>query len=313
MLYLVWQSESENAYYSKDYQKQYKTSYWDSEMVEGTTVRESLKEQLYDEIVRKALLYQKAVEDGYTLTKEEETACETKASEEWNAMSGEERKIMGVTKERLNGFTREKSLVEKYFSGMLQTYQVDEEAIKASIKPEEYKEIDIQTIGFSKFAYDEDGVGTKKSKEEDEMGLESLKELEQKAKTTEDFNLLLEEDSDLLETEEISIIPGKTACDKAIEQAAQKLKPGEASDVIETESGYYIVKVISNSESDGTVSSEAYKEEVAEEVKQAKYKQFDEYFETVKQDADIQTTGEWDDIIVGGTVIKEPWVSMAAK
>lgn len=307
VLYRIWESENENSYYSKDYQKQYGKSYWDSEIIEGTTVRESLKEQLYDEIVRDTLLYQKATEEGYTLTKDEETVCDNKAVEQWNAMSREERKTVGATRELLKKLEREKGLVEKYFSALLETYQADEDAIKASIDPDEYRQIDIQTIGFSKFRYDGDGTATKKSKEENEMGLESLNQIKEKAKTTEDFNELLTDDADLLETEDMSIIPGETACDEKIEQAAQMLKPGETSDVIETDSGYYIVKVISSSSNGENASGEenAYTEAVEEAVKQAKYKQFDEYFETVKQDADIQTTEEWNSITVGGTVIKE--------
>lgn len=305
VLYRVYKSESENSYYSKDYQKQYGTSYWDSEMMKGSTVRECLKEQLYDEIVRDSLLYKKAIEKGYELTNEEKTACLKKALEQWDALTKEERKIIGLSKVRITEFEKNKAIVEKYFSTLLDTYQVDEDSIRNSVNPDDYKQIDIQTIGYSKFSYDEDGKQTRKSSEENEMGLESLKELEAKAKKEIDFNNLLTDDYDMLETEEMSIIPGETACDEVIEKKAQTLKTGETSNVIETDSGCYIIKVISNSSDSKNGSSEAFEEKVTEEIRRAKYKQFDAYFETVKKDADIQKTEKWDDIIVGGTVIKE--------
>lgn len=297
--YRVWESENENAYYSKDYKEKYEKSYWESEVVEGTTVSESLKEELYDDIIRDTLLYQKAVENDVTLSKNEKQLCQEEANTEWDELSKEIKKTIGADKDLILRLKEEKALVEKYFSSILEEYEVDEDKVKASIDPKEYKEIDIQTIGYSKFSYGEDGTETSKSEEENQMGLESLQDVAEKAKTVSDLNDLLTDDSDPLETEELSIIPGSSACDKGIEEAAKAMEPGETSDIIETDLGYYIVRVVDNT------SNEAYEEAVHDEVMHEKYEQFDKYFSTVKEAAGIHTTKEWDHIVVGGTVIKE--------
>lgn len=299
VMYRVWESEDENSYYSKDYQEKYGKSYWDSEIVKGTPVRDSLKEQLYDDIVRDALLYQKAKEKGYTLTSAETKLYEDEVNSEWNELSKDVRKNIGASKDLLLRIKEKKGLIDKYFTDVLKTYKVDEDKVKASINLDQYKEIDVQTIGYYKYTYGEDGSEIKKSKEENEMGLESLTEIADKAKTAKNFDDLLTDDSDPLETEELSIIPGETACDKKIQDAASSMKPGEVSDIIDTESGYFIVKVLDNT------SDDAYEEAISDAIKQEKYKQFDKYFDTLIKSADIQTTKEWDDIKVGGTVIKE--------
>ena len=54
VLYRVWESEDENSYYSGNFSDQYGESYWDSDIIEGTTVSESLKEELYDAFIAKA-------------------------------------------------------------------------------------------------------------------------------------------------------------------------------------------------------------------------------------------------------------------
>lgn len=299
VLYRVWESENENAYYSKDYKEKYGESYWESEIVEGTTVSASLKQELYDGIVRDTLLYQKAVEEGFSLTEKEKKLYEDEANTEWDAWSKDMKQSIGAKKDLLIRLKEEKGLVEKYFSSVLEKYEVDEDKIKASIQPGDYKEIDIKTIGYSKFLYGDDGTETKKSEEENQMGLERLQEVAEKAKTVEDLNELLSDDSDTLETEEISIIPGDTACEKEIEDAALSMKPGETSDIIKTELGYYIVRVVDNS------SSDAYEEAVHDAIMQAKYNQFDKYYSTVKKAASIETAKKWEQITVGGTVIKE--------
>lgn len=299
VMYRVWETEDENSYYNEDFQKKYGKSYWDSEIVKGTLVRDSLKEQLYDDIVRDALLYQEAKKEGYTLSSDEIKLYEDEVSKEWDAMSKDIRKAIGASKDLLMRIKEKKGLIDKYFAEKLKTYQVDEDKIKASIKSDEYKEIDVQTIGYYKYTYGEDGSEIKKSEEENEMGLESLNEIADKAKTAKNFEDLLTDDSDPLETEELSIIPGETACDKKIQDAACSMKPGEVSDIIDTESGYFIVKVLDNT------SDDAYEEALSDAIKQEKYKQFDKYFDTLKKNADIQTTKEWDGITIGGTVIKE--------
>lgn len=299
VMYRVWESEDENSYYSRDYQKKYGKSYWDSEIVKGTLVKDSLKEQLYDDIVRDALLYQEAKKKGYTLTSDEIKLYEDEVNREWDAMSKDVRKNIGASKDLIMRIKEKKGLIDKYFTEILKTYKVDEEKVKASIKSDEYKEIDIQTIGYHKYTYGEDGSEITKSKEENEMGLESLTEIADKAKTAKNFEDLLTDDSDPLETEELSIIPGETACDKKIQDVASSMKPGEVSNIIDTESGYFIVKVLDNT------SDDAYKEALSDAMKQEKYKQFDKYFDTLIKNADIQTTKEWDGIKIGGTVIKE--------
>ena len=299
VLYRVWEYEDEHSYYSNDFKEQYGEIYWDSEIVEGTTVAESLKEELYEDIVRDFLLYEQAQEKGYTLTDEEKEVIKEEAGTEFSAMPEEVKKSIGTTEDLMVRRKERKQLISTYFSELLDTYKVDEQSIKESVDQEDYEQLDVQTIGFSKFVYDQKGNETKKSEEESKMGLEILQEIAEEAKETEDFNDFLTGDSDILETEELSIIPGESACDIELEETALTMEPGDTSDVIETEHGYYIIRLLDNT------SEDAYKETVEHAVLNEKYKLFDADFEMMKEKASIQTTDEWDKITIGGTVIKE--------
>lgn len=298
VLYRVYKIEQENDPYSQSYEEQYGESYWDSQIVEGVAVRDNLKEQLYDDIVRDTLLYQEAVKNGITLTDEEKTACEKEAETDLSVLSAKEIEAVGASRKLLYDLQERNLVTSKYFSSLLDTYEVDEEAIRETIKPGEYQQLDVQMIEFSKFSYGDEGTEIAKSEEENQMGLESLQHVAEKAKKVEDLNdLLMEEDT--LETEDLSIIPGESACEQELEDAAKVLKPGETSDIIETDKGYYIIRLLSSTE------KEESEEEVANAVLREKYKQFDKYLESVKKNGTIQTTEKWDDITIGGTILKK--------
>lgn len=299
VLYYVWQSEENNQVYYDSYEEKYKKSYWDSEIVEGTTVRDSLKKELYDTIVRDNLLYQKAKKDGITLTSQEKEKCKEDAKDELLSMDQEVKDTIGVTEEFLIRMKEKRALFSNCFSAMLSKYKVTEEDVKVSFAPKDYKQLDIQTIGYSKFDYKEDGTKKARSKELCEMGRESLQEIAKQAKTAVDFNDLLQDPSSPLESEDISIIVGDSACDKQIEETAMSMKPGETSDIIETDNGYYIIRLLSNDKED------AYEEAKNEAVTHKKYEKFDADYAQMKKDASIQSTDEWESIKVGGTVIKE--------
>lgn len=298
VLYRVYNIERENAEYSQSYREQYGESYWDSQIVEGVTVKDNLREQLYDEIVRDTLLYQEAVKNNVTLDEEEKDACKKEAETEQNVMSEEEMKAVGANKALLIALQERKLITSKYFSSLLDTYEVSENTIRESLEPGEYEQIDVQMIEFSKFNYGDEGTEIAKSEEENQMGLESLEHIAGKAKTVGDLNDLLEEE-DTLETEDLSIIPGDSACEQEIEDAAKVLKPGETSDIIETEKGYYIIRLLSKSQKEDS------EEEMANAVLREKYKQFDRYLEKLRENATITPTQKWDDIEIGGTIIKE--------
>lgn len=298
VLYRVWEYEEEHSYYSEDYQAEYGTDYWESELTDGVTVSENLKEELYEDILRDYLLYEKATEEGVTLTEEEKELFREQATIELSEMSDDVRDAISATENLLIRMKEHNQVVSSYFSSLLDTYQVDEETIQESIDKVNYEQLDIQTIGFSKYVYDAMGNETEKSDEEKAEGLERLNAIVEEAKSTEDLNDFLAEDETLLETEELSIIPGESACDLEIEEAAMNMEPGDTSDVIETENGYYIVRLLDNT------SEDAYDETVENAILNEKYKQFDAYFETLKESAKVETTEKWDAIKIGGTIIK---------
>lgn len=299
VLYQVWKTELENDQYRSSFEEQYKKNYWESEIVNGVTTRDSLKEELYDTIVRETILYDKAISEGYTLTEKEKKTCKENAEETLSGMPEDQKETIGADLSFLKKMEEKKALVSKYFADVMETYQVDEDEAVKDIKKEEYTQYDVETIGFSKITYNQDGTQVKKSDELNEMGYESLKEVLKEAKKAENLEDVLTDPNTTLESEDYSFTPNDGSCEEAIEKTVVKMKPGDTSNIIETDTGYYIVRLVKNT------SSDSYKDAKENAIKQAKYKQFDVYYNKLKNSADVETMKQWKKIVIGGTVLKE--------
>ncbi|SFR76561.1 peptidylprolyl isomerase [Anaeromicropila populeti] len=300
VMYQVWEAEKEIDFYQSYYEGNYEEDFWNSEGEAGMTMSETVKQEVYDEIIRESVLFQEAVKQEETITEEVEEEITAQAKEEMESMSEEERKTTGLTEKRLIEFKIKKAIIDQYFDSVLDGFSVDEASITEGMNESDYLQYDIETIGFSKYQYHEDGTKEEKSAEILEMSLNELEEKKQAAQYSENFSELLEDQEALLEVEEYSFVKGDEACDANIQEAAVSLKTGQVSDIIETSEGIYLLRVLSNS------STESYEKAKASAVNQQKYKLFDEYYSQLKEKTKVtEETSVWEDITVGDAVVKD--------
>jgi len=297
VLYQVYKTEKENEYYSTKYEEKYNESYWDSEIVEGVLTKDSLKEEVLDTIVRNEILYQKALQEGYELTSEEDIKSRKEAKEELESMSEDEKNVIQASTELISKIKQRDIIVSNYFQNVIDSYKVDEDEIKKSLNPDDNIQYDVETIYFSKIVWEEDGSSTKKTKEENHMGLDGLKEMQPVITQSEDW-IELDLDENNLEYEEYSVAADDSNYQKEFLEALKDMKPGETSDIIETEDGYYILRLLRND--DDSMKKDAINQAVLQE----KYKKFDRFYEELKSKAEVETTSQWDKIVIGGTVVK---------
>lgn len=298
VLYHIWEIEKENELYAKEYEERYGESYWDSEIVEGVLTKDSLKDELYDTLVRNELLYQKALEDGVNLTSDENTKCREQAKETFDSMSKKEKNNIPATLEFLTKLEQQQMIVSKYFQKVIDSYKVDEDKLAKKIHPEDYVQYDVESVFFLKNKDKADGTTEKKSKEEIQMGHDSLKEMKKLILESDDWeDLNLEEHT--LESEQFSVLSNDdSTCDKEILQALKAMKPGDTSDIIETDNGFYIVRLVDNTADD------IYLDTIEQAKTQEKYRMFDQFYDTLKSKAAIEKSGQWDEIVIGGTGAK---------
>lgn len=293
MKYNIWNVESQYDYYDRIYQAWYQTSYWDmtADSETGATYADQAKDEVMNMEIQMTLLYEKALEDGYSLTDEEATEVEDEIAEITGHYTFWNRMRLGFTKSYLKKQLTRAKIVSRYREDLIDGFDVDDDAITAEFDKDEYKEYKISYYYADIMNEDSDGNKEEMSKKELAALTEELQALRDTADTAEDFSKLLgdgedeegsdSENDDAAEDEKFTYGTESFIEKDGWQYASDKncdvikaLKVDEISDVIvDKESGYmYFVRLEDNT------STETYDQEVEEAIKNAEEEAFTEYY-----------------------------------
>lgn len=297
MMYNIWNVESQYDYYDRIYQAWYQTSYWDmtADSETGATYADQAKDEVMNMEIQMTLLYEKALEEGYSLTDEETTEVEDEIKEITGHYTFWNRMRLGFTKSYLKKQLTRAKIVSRYREDLIDGFDVDDDAITAGFDKDEYKEYEISYYYAGIVKEDGDGNQEELPKKELSELTEELQALREMAGTAEDFSKLLGdgEDEESSDSDD-NAADGEDAEDEKftygtesfIEKDGWKyasdencdvikaLKVDEISDVIvDKESGYmYFVRLEDNT------STETYDQEVKDAITDAEEEAFTEYY-----------------------------------
>lgn len=231
-------------FYARYTQAQYETYYsaylgedmWNSEASEGKTYEESVKSSVQESLETMVLLEQHMSEYDISLSDAEKKVIEDTAKEFDEANSLED-------KEMVSG---EKKAVERVLT-LMAIQQRMREAIEAGadteVSDEEAAQKSMDYVFFSYTAADESGESKELSDDEKKELKDKAEKLAKKLKDGGDFAALAKEAETEVKT---AAFDSETeAPDAGLIKAADALKEGEATDVIETDTGCYVAKVTS--------------------------------------------------------------------
>ncbi|MCM2359593.1 MAG: peptidylprolyl isomerase [Geobacteraceae bacterium] len=199
---------------------------------------------------------------------------------------------------KANGLT-EKDLVEQFRKGVV---------INSLLEKEILSKITIPEADVKKF-YDENqdkfkrpesyhashiliGVDPQAKPEEKQKAKEKAEAVRKKILAGEDFAALAKAESSCPSKEKGGDLGtfGKGEMVPQFEKAAAALKPGEISEVVETQFGYHVIKLAEKKDA-GLVTLDESKEKIQNYLKQNKYQQaFIDYLDALKKTATIDKT-----------------------
>lgn len=258
---------------------------WTSEVEDGVTYEDSVKESIMDSLQSLYLIRQHAEECGVELTEEDQTAIEKAVSifEEDNAL--EDKELISGEETYVKEFLELMTIEQKMRKPMQDGYNTevsDEEAAQKSM-----------TYVYFKFnTTDEDGNSV-------ELTDEEKAELKTKAET---FSTTLKNDPTTsidalaaeygVEVEVVTFDAETTSPNADLIAAADALTAeGQATEVIESDYGYYVGQLKSLFDEEATASK---KEAIIEERKEAQYTAL---LESWKEEAEVTVNEEvWDKI-----------------
>ena len=163
-------------------------------------------------------------------------------------------------------------MVERYRKDKIETFDIDDQAIKDSVIYDNYRQYDIEYLFVPTTTTDEDGKSIALSDEEKSAAYEKLKSYNDKAKETEDWSKLLPEDETVVTYKSADFVKTDTTYSDEMKAMMTAMDNGAISDIYEVEDGYYIVRMVNNN------STESYDNAVEQAITSAEDQEFTKYY-----------------------------------
>lgn len=271
LTYQFYTTES-NYYYINQF---YGGTYWDTphNAAPNMTVREYAKLETINNVIFTETLYNDAIAEGYTLTEEELNKIdEDVTSTLEQGFSDAFIKRNGFTPEYLKGVFSKITLANRYKQDIVDSFDIDDEAIKAGISFDEYRQYDIEYLYISTEKNDEAGNPLTMDEEEKKAANVKITALREKALSADDWSALLPEGETELQYRESSLLPKDTFFSEDIMGKVLSMNNGDVSEVFEDKNGYYVVRMDNNN------SFESYERAVDEAITKKEEETFSEEY-----------------------------------
>src|SRR5574344_1703193 len=233
MIYLV---NTENIYDEVFGEKIWKVPYEDGD------IESRYKETILARISQIKAMNLYAKEIGVSLNDEEKKNISMAANEYFSSLSNEEKQLFNVSEDLLYNMYAEFAVANK-------VYEEVTKGVNPEISDDEARTVTIRSILIKTYNIDENGNKIQYSQQMKADAMKRAYEILGKIKAGEEFEIL---EADYNEDEKSSYSFARGVMPKVIEDAAFNLDEGEVSDVIESEYGYHIIKVISNFDEEQT-------------------------------------------------------------
>lgn len=285
----------------KSYETKNGIKFWDMDYKDGISVREYLKDTIMENAIRTEVLYQMAQANGDKLTEDEEKDCLETGTGLMNYFTEEQKDIIGITEKQAQEIQKKIKVCSNYYEKWIENYKVDEEAIKESLNPDDYKQYDIQYL-FAAFTKMQDGKAEEYSKVEKDRMYDTLNSLKKSAADTDNLRTILSEEeqaSGYYTMKQESFAEGDNTMEdnRDLERDIVNMKVKEVK-LITTKEGYYLVKLVDNT------SMDSYNTAVEHRIEDKQYEDFDKEYSEMKKKYKITINDVvWDSIIVGNTTI----------
>lgn len=275
-------------------QNQYESVYgpevWNVAL-DGMTLEENVKETVLAKIAQIKTMYLLARDKEVTLDAQEQERVNQAAEKYFQTLNDREKELTGADLDVIRQLYMEYALADKVYQYIIQD-------VNPEISDDEARTITVQHILIR--TYTADGAGNRVPLPENQRQAVYEKTLEIRELAVNGENDFVDLASRYSEDSAITYSFGKGEMDEAFEEAAFALETNEISQVVESESGYHIIKCLSTFDREQTDIS---KQEIVEERRREVFGQeYDRFVDTLVRNLNTKL---WEEI----TLIHDPEVT----
>jgi foldase protein PrsA len=272
--YYIYNTEYQYDYYDQMFGGN--GSYWNMSSDEnGTTMRDIAKQEALDTAVYNEVLHNEAVAEGYTLTEDEKKTIDTNVTTMMENLTEGTIENGNFTKASLIESIGKTTLVSRFRQDKIDALDIDDAGITAGISRDEYRQYDIEYLFTSKKTTDAEGKSIDMTDDEKAAALATLNTYYDKAKSTEDWSTLLPEDEKIVTYRTDNFVAADTTFDDEFEKQIMAMENGAIGEVHETDTGYYVIRMINNN------SSESYDTAVKDAITEAENEGFHKVYDEI--------------------------------
>lgn len=272
------------------YESVYGSEVWNVAL-DGMTLEENVKETVLAKIAQIKTMYLLARDKDVTLDAQEQEKVRQASEKFFQTLNDREKELMGVDLEIIEQLYTEYALADKVYQYIIQD-------VNPEISDDEARTITVQHILIR--TYTTDGAGSRVPLPENLKQAVYDKALEIREMAVNGENDFVDLASRYSEDSTITYSFGKGEMDAAFEEAAFGLETNEISQVVESESGYHIIKCLNTFDREQTDIS---KQEIVEERRREVFGQeYDEFVDTLVRNLNTKL---WEEI----TLIHDPEVT----
>lgn len=286
--FMVYLTNTQN-----QYEQVYGDRIWQVEY-EGETLEDNVKETVLAKIAQIKTMYLLARDRGVALDEEEKDRVGQAARTYFDSLSQQEAEILGVDCDLIEGLYREYAMAQKIYRQIVAD-------INPEISDDEARTVTVEHILLRTYAVD--GAGNRVEYSPERKAQVYGKAQEILAQAREEGQDFLELAARFSEDEQVTYSFRKGEMDPDFEEAACELGAGEISQVVETRSGYHIIKCITAFDREET---DANKIRIVEERRNEAFgREYDAFVETLARTLNEDLWGQME-------LIRDPEVTTAS-
>lgn len=280
-----------NDYFQALYGDEY--DFWNLPSSDGkTTMAETYKSAAFSSMIYTAIMYFEAVEAGVEAGDSRLVKLDSTTQSFLAKYTLAERAKCGMSEECIRENYERIFLADAYAEYLTENRQVDEEAIRETVDKEDYRVYQTDYLYISKSRYDDDLNRVELSEEEVKRRAAAAQAAYEKVLMGEDMIKVRAEYDDIMTYSTRDFTRTNVSVEQNYIAEAVKLENGEIA-YLETDLGYYVIKMIDNTEYSG------YEDAVQAAIDTAKAQDISEVYEEIEKKYEVTPSEAYESLRLG--------------